>query len=245
MKIFRYTLEEERPLIIPISDTHIGDELFDKASLLHYLEKADYLILNGDIMNTATRNSVSFQYGSNPQKDLDEAVKIFAPYAHKILSVTEGNHEHRVAKEVGLSLTQLFCHQLGILDKYAGIASYLFLNVGGSKVNYKIFHTHGYGGGRSVGAKSNKLTELDGSIDADIYIISHTHQPQHFPQGYRRPNMRKYTVQTVTRWYINSGAFLHYGGYGERFNFRPAPIITPYFYLHGNKHKSKMVMEEI
>lgn len=243
MKVLRYVLEKENPLIIPISDTHIGDELFDRKSLEWYLEKADYLILNGDIMNTATKQSVSFQYGSNPQMDLDLAVEIFKPHAHKILAVTEGNHEHRVAKEVGISLTAYFCDKLGILDKFAGTSAYLFLNVGKQKTNYKIFATHGYGGGRSTGAKANRLAGLSDSIDADIYIISHTHQPLVFQQNYWRANLRKYKLNQVTQWFINTGAFLLYGGYAERFNFKPSTISTPYFTLSGNGHIVRVVEE--
>ena len=81
MKTFKYTFPEESVNITAISDTHIGDKLFNKGALIPYLEEADYLILNGDIMNTATKQSVSFAYGSNPQADLDEAVAIFKPYA--------------------------------------------------------------------------------------------------------------------------------------------------------------------
>jgi len=236
MKVFRYILKEENPTIIPISDTHIGDKNFNKKELIKYLEKADYILLNGDIMNTATKNSVSFEYGSDPSDDLNKAVEIFKPYAHKILSVTEGNHEHRIAKEVGLSLTQLFCHQLGIIDKYAGISAYLFLNVGSKKINYKIYHSHGFGGGRSVGAKSNKLYDMSKICDADVYIISHTHQQQNFPADYIRPNLRKYKLEQITQYFINSGAFMSYGGYGETYMYPPSTIGTPIMRLFGNRH---------
>lgn len=237
MKVFKYNLPEAYPVVIPVSDTHIGDELFNKEALLDYLNKAEYLILNGDIMNTATKNSVSFQYGSNPQEDLNQAVELFKPYAHKILAVTEGNHEHRIAKEVGLSLTQLFCHQLGILDKYAGTSAYIYLNVGPRKVLYRLFATHGFGGGRTTGAKANKLEAMADAIDADVYIVSHTHQPLVFQQDYIRSNDRKYKLDQVTKTFVNTGAFLGYGGYAERFNFKPSTVITPILTFDGIYHK--------
>ena len=74
-------------MIIPISDVHIGDDKVDYTTLKYYPEKADYLILNGDIMNTATKSSVSFEYGTSPQSDLNKAIEIFEPYKHKILGV--------------------------------------------------------------------------------------------------------------------------------------------------------------
>lgn len=236
MKTFKYTFPEKSVNITAISDTHVGDKLFNKAALIPYLEEADYLILNGDIMNTATKQSVSFAYGSNPQADLDEAVAIFKPYAHKIIAINEGNHEHRVAKEVGLSLTQLFAHQLGLLDKYAGTASYIFMNIGPNKILYRLYATHGFGGGRTTGAKANKLEGLSDGIDADIYVVSHTHQPMVFYQDYMRSNARTYKLDQVTKVYVNTGAFLDYGGYAERFNFKPSTIITPTVELFGTKH---------
>lgn len=245
MKVFRYELKEENPNITPIADTHIGEEEFNEKELVKYLEAADYIILNGDLMNTATKNSVSFGYGSSPQKDLDNAVRIFKPYVDKILVVIEGNHEYRVAKEVGISLTQMFCLALGIVDKYAGTAAYLFLNVGASKTMYRVYVTHGSGGGGLVGNKANKLVRLADTIDADLYIVSHTHQPLIFQQDYRRPNMRRYTIQQVTQSFINTGAFLGYGGYGERLNFKPNTISTPYAMLTGGRHKIKLVLEKM
>jgi hypothetical protein len=86
-------------------------------------------------MNTATKQSVSFQYGNSPQADLDKAVEVLKPYKDKILCVIEGNHEHRVAKEVGISLTQMMCLSLGIVDRYAGSNAYVFLNVGAKQVS--------------------------------------------------------------------------------------------------------------
>lgn len=244
MKTFSYHLPETSPVIIPIADTHIGEELFDEEELIKYLKRADYIILNGDIMNTATKNSVSFSYGSNPQQDLDEATRIFEPYKDKILAVIEGNHEYRVSKEVGISLTQMFCLKLGIVDKYARDGAYLFINVGNTKTLYRIYATHGSGGGKSIGGKANGLGAMSLGVDADIYVRSHTHQPIVMQQDYIRSNPRKHTIQQGTQWFINTGAFLHYGGYAERFGFKPSTIITPVIVLGGNERYIRVFTDD-
>ena len=233
--ILTYKIPKDKVKIIGISDTHIGDPLFNKEKLIPYLEEADYLILNGDLMNTATRNSVSFGYGSSPQQDLDMAVEIFKPYASKVLSIVEGNHEYRVAKEVGMSLTQLFAAQIGCLDKYCGDEGYLFLNIGPKQILYTLLHSHGFGGGRSVGAKANKLEGMAQGTEADIYMTSHTHQPLVFSQDHRTPHKQKKILQQITQWFVNSGAFLSFGGYAVKFNFKPSSIITPIIVLNGSK----------
>ena len=242
-KILSYKFTKEKVKIIGISDTHIGDPLFEEEKLIPYLEEADYIILNGDIMNTATRNSVSFGYGTSPQEDLDLAVKIFKPYAHKVISIIEGNHEYRVAKEVGMSLTQLFAAQIGCLDKYCGDEGYLFLNIGSKQILYTILHSHGFGGGRSIGAKANKLEGMAQGTEADIYMTSHTHQPLVFSQDHRTPNRKKKILQQITQWFVNSGAFLSFGGYAVKFNFKPSSIITPIIILNGNTKEVEIAMK--
>lgn len=242
-KILSYKFTKEKVKIIGISDTHIGDPLFEGEKLIPYLEEADYIILNGDIMNTATRNSVSFGYGTSPQEDLDLAVKIFKPYANKIISIIEGNHEYRVAKEVGVSLTQLFAAQIGCLDKYCGDEGYLFLNIGSKQILYTILHSHGFGGGRSIGAKANKLEGMAQGTEADIYMTSHTHQPLVFSQDHRTPNRKKKILQQITQWFVNSGAFLSFGGYAVKFNFKPSSIITPIIILNGNTKEVEIAMK--
>lgn len=242
-KILSYKFNKEKVKIIGISDTHIGDPLFNKEKLIPYLEEADYLILNGDLMNTATKSSVSFGYGPSPQNDLDMAVEIFKPYAHKILSIVEGNHEYRVAKEVGMSLTQLFAAQIGCLDKYCGDEGYLFLNIGPKQILYTIFHKHGFGGGRSIGAKANKLEGMAQGTEADIYMTSHTHQPLVFSQDHRTPNRKKKILQQITQWFVNSGAFLSFGGYAVKFDFKPSSIITPITVLNGNVKEVEIAMK--
>ena len=101
MKTFKYNFPEKSVNITAISDTHIGDKLFNKAALIPYLEEADYLILNGDIMNTATKQSVSFAYGSNPQADLDEAVAILSLMLTKSLLSTRGTTSIELPKRWG------------------------------------------------------------------------------------------------------------------------------------------------
>ena len=101
------------------------------------------------------------------------------------------------------------------------------MNIGPNKILYRLYATHGFGGGRTTGAKANKLEGLSDGIDADIYVVSHTHQPMVFYQNYLRSNARKYKLDQVTKVYVNTGAFLDYGGYAERFNFKPSTIITP------------------
>ena len=78
-----------------VADVHIGDPLCDIKLLketIRYINEGEnrFCILNGDIMNTATKNIVSFEYkGLSPMEELELAVEMFKPLAesNKILGV--------------------------------------------------------------------------------------------------------------------------------------------------------------
>lgn len=237
--------------IIPLADLHIGDPLCDINMIK---EKIDYIknnpnvycMLNGDLMNNATKNSVSDVYGEKltPMQQLNYIVKLFEPIKHKIISVTNGNHEFRSWKWDGIDLMKLFCIQLDIEERYAKESALVFLRFGkqSSHKNFKsvvyvLFVTHGSGGGRKEGAKAIRLADMASIVDADVYIHSHTHLPMIMKQSFFRTEVRSSTVSQVTKLFVNTAAMLNYGGYGESAEFKPASKDTPHIYLDGNIRK--------
>ena len=75
-----------------------------------------YCILNGDIIDNATKTSIGDTYTQvfNPMEQLSKAVEIFAPIKDKILCITHGNHENRTYKNEGINLSCLMAKQLGL-----------------------------------------------------------------------------------------------------------------------------------
>ena len=56
--------------ILPLSDLHVGDASFDRECFLRYIRYVEespnrYILLNGDILNNATKSSVSDIYSDN------------------------------------------------------------------------------------------------------------------------------------------------------------------------------------
>ena len=85
-----------------MADLHIGDAHCDlpliRERLKSVQEEPDTaLILNGDILNNATKTSVSDCYSEvlPPMEQIQRAVELFEPVKDKILAVTTGNHERR------------------------------------------------------------------------------------------------------------------------------------------------------
>lgn len=240
------------------ADLHIGDKncdmklIYDNIKIVEENPNA-YCILNGDIMNNATKTSVSDSYAEEipPMEQLETAVRLFEPIKDKILAINSGNHENRTYQKEGIDLMAVVAKQLGISDKYSKESSFIFLRFGEisrgikeskgtgkiRKVCYTIFCNHGSGGGRKEGAKAIRLADMASIVDADIYIHSHTHLPMVFKQAFHRVDIQNSHISSVNKLFVNTSAMLDYGGYGEQYGYKPASKDTPTIYLDGTKKR--------
>lgn len=237
--------------LVCISDAHIGDPYANEQELMkqiRYVEDTPncYAIVNGDIMNNATKSSPSDTYTEvlSPMEQMVKAVLTLKPIANKVLAITQGNHERRTAKESGIDLGKVIATELGLADKYSDGMAYIFLRFGKQsshrhfrKFPYTILVTHGSGGGSTIGAKANRLANLVAIADADIYLYGHTHQNMAFKEGFVRVDWRNNSLAMVDRLFVNSGAFLDWGGYAEQNQYRPSTIATPHIFLSGTERK--------
>ncbi len=257
MKVIKHKLGEfEQLQILPLADLHIGDIHSNGQKIMEWLKYIEetpncYTILNGDICDTATRQSIGDVYSStyNPMAQLEQAVKLFGPIKDKILAVTAGNHEARIWRTDGIDTTQLICHQLGINDCYSPESAIIFVQFGKQNSHkmyqpmlYSIYCVHGSGGGRKEGGKINRLVELSSIVDADIYLHSHVHTPAIVRNSYFRVDTRKCTTHKVDRLYINTSSSLDYGGYGEVQSYKPNSLETPLILLDGHKRGMRAVL---
>lgn len=242
------------------ADEHIGDEHCDIKNLLNRIEYVKntpnaYCILNGDILDNATKTSIGDTYTQefNPMQQLQRATELFEPIKDKILCITHGNHENRTYRKEGINLSYLIAKQLGLADRYSSTSVVLFVRFGkrlsgqkesnGSgktrKMCYTIYALHGSGGGRKEGAKAIRLADMASIVDCDIYIHSHTHLPMIMKQGFHRIDMPNSYVSFVEKLFVNTAANLKYGGYGEAGEFKPSSTATPVIYLNGTEKDFK------
>lgn len=258
MKVVKIDLPQDilQLEIHPFADEHIGDEHCDIKRLLARIDLVKntpnaYCILNGDILDNATKTSIGDTYTQefNPMEQLKRAVEMFSPIKDKILAITHGNHENRTYKKEGINLSYLIARQLGLEDRYSPTSAVLFIRFGkmtrgyketnGSgnvrKICYTIYTLHGSGGGRKEGAKAIRLADMASIIDCDIYCHSHTHLPMVMKQAFHRIDTKNSTVSIVDKLFVNTAANLKYGGYGEAGEFKPSSMDTPIIYLNGTK----------
>lgn len=227
-----------------MADLHIGEANCDIKLIQKTIEeikddKETYVLLNGDLINNATKASVSDVYSEriSPMEQLQLCKELFEPIKDKILGIVDGNHERRSYNASGIRLMEILAEELGISDRYDPNGLVIFVRFGkdnhGRKIRYSIYMTHGTGGGKKAGAKVNALENMAGLIDTDIYIHSHTHLPVVMKQAFYRVDNINSTIGCVDKLFVNTNSFLNYGGYGEAYEFHPSSKSVPTIYLSG------------
>ena len=242
--------------IYPCGDWHTGDrasdvQLIEKTiATIHDKENA-YCILNGDLVNNATKTSVSDSYAEKmpPMEQLNLILTLLTPIKDKILAIEDGNHERRTYRQDGIDLSRIVARELGIEDRYSQEGNLIFLRFGefsnGRKESngsgkyrqpcYTIYATHGSGGGRKEGSKVVRLADMASIVDADIYIHGHTHLPLVMKQSFFRTDIQNSSVKPVTKLFVNTASALDYGGYSEAFEYKPNSKDTPVIHLDGTR----------
>lgn len=230
--------------IIPLSDLHVADPNFDEQKFLRFCTWIQetpnaYVLLLGDLMNTATKNSVSDVYEDvmDPNQQLKYTRKLLEPIKDRVLAIVEGNHERRIKRETAINTTEVLAEMLGLF--YSPRSVLLKVRVGknkhGKPVVYTIFGTHGLGGGRTWGNKANWLRRLGDIVLADVYVMGHVHQMIAFQDVYYIPDLRNNKVDEVKRTYVSSASFVRWGGYAEEKLLPPSKLGAPRIRLDGGK----------
>ena len=175
--------------IYPISDVHLGAaehmtrewELFCQ----RILDEEAYLILGGDLINNATRSSVSniFEETMRPKEQKKLMVAMLNPIADRILAMVTGNHERR-NKDVDNDPSYDIAAKLDIEDRYRENIAFIKLQIGDLQNDgtrnptYVLAVTHGAGGGALTGGVVNRAERFGYVIDgADALILGHSHKP--------------------------------------------------------------------
>lgn len=258
MKAIRADYPTDWPIanVYTLADLHIGDPHCVPSEVTRRIEeiKADpygLCILNGDLMNTALRNSVSDIYGEKmkPMQQIIFLADLLQPIAGKVIGATTGNHEARVYKADGIDIMRVVCRELGIEDTYCPDGVFVYLRFGTRAAGtqhrkegrnprqwYSIYATHGSGGGRKEGAKAIRLADMASIVDADVYIHSHTHLPMIMKEDFYRADSSNCAVHKVSKLFVNTSAALTYGGYGQAYEFKPSSMHSPVIHLEAN-HK--------
>jgi len=244
-------VDTEAAYIIPLSDLHIGSPGFDDKKFLGYrqwiLDRPNaYCVINGDVLEMATKNSIGNTYEAlRPKQQKEMALKYLGPLAEqgKILAWIDGNHEHRTSKDTDEYIGEYLTQMLGIPSVYSPDGVLVFINVGysrrhnkDSRITYTLFMLHGWTGSRRVGGKANNLEDMSKSVMADCYIASHTHQKVTFSRRIVVPEARAKSIRYKKQVFVSAGSFLEWEGYAVRKGYNPVTLGSPRLRLDGTRH---------
>lgn len=242
-----------------IADCHLGSPNCD-LDLVNSLVQENvanhwYTFLVGDLWDVGLKDSKTdvFTQTGTITYWLDEAVEIFKPLAENglILGVVQGNHENRLVRAAGMDLTHELCERLGVGHLYNPHSVIALIQVGkqgsctrtnGKHYNWAcnyLFHvTHGHGGGRSAGGRSNALKRASEKIDSDVYLQGHTHHSDVLLGSTLRVNRQHMLVTQVDQVFVCCGSCLTYeDSYGEGMNLAPSDNRYPRVFLHADCNK--------
>lgn len=226
--------------LVPLADWHIGDRNVATDIIQGYIgwiaERDNaFTILNGDLINAATKESAAELYDDLVTSDqtYERVRDLCQPIRNKILMITRGNHEEAIYKKVGADYTARLAHDLGDVP-YKPDGGMLGVRLGTNvKGMCYIYATHGWGGARTIGAKVKKAQDLMQVADVHIYVLSHDHT-QNINRGNTlappaaKVQFSKPMYCTVRRkLFINTGGFIRYGGYIQRRGYTPQDLGTP------------------
>ena len=251
MKYLAHDLGDlDHAYIIPFSDLHLGDPLFDEQKFIGYrdwvlAQPNAFVTINGDIINAALPDSVSDSMGEkyNPKQAIYRAQDVLAPLfnANRVLCYNDGNHEYRIRRRTALDVGELICDHFGRKDLYTGDGAYLELALGKGRNGKHLVYTaaifHGTGGGKRPGGKVNAVQDFQRIAVADIFIEGHVHMPSCFTQSIFVPDLHNHKLMEVKQTFVCGGSFLKWGGYSERKGYFPSRTGCPRIRISGEYRK--------
>ena len=226
--------------LIPLSDFHIGTDVAMDVikGYIDWIKQRDnaLTVLNGDLMNCATKESSAELYDDLviPDESYKVVRSLLLPIKDKIIMMTRGNHEEAIYNKVGCDYMARLAYDLGDIPyKPDGGMFGIGLSRNGHNRVVWGYATHGWGGARTIGAKVKKAQDLALVANVHIYILSHDHTqninrgniltPPRSRVSFRRPNY----IQIERKLFVNTGGFIVYSGYIQRKGYTPQDLGTP------------------
>lgn len=242
--------------IYPISDVHLGAaehmtrewELFCQ----HLLDdKNAYVILGGDLINNATRNSVSniFEETMRPREQKKLMAQMLMPIKDRILCCVSGNHERRSLKDADDDPTYDIVCKLDKEDIYRENIAFVKIQIGrqdgqGTKnPTYILVVTHGAGGGMLTGGAVNRNERFAYVLDGcDCLVVGHTHKP--FITQPAKIKIDPFNNKVSVRPFkvVSSTSWLEWGGYAAQKMLTPSSHAPQIITLRGNKKEIRVEM---
>lgn len=239
-------------VVFLVSDVHYGALEHNEAGWRNFCQEVlnipnAYVILGGDLINNATRTSVSniFEETVRPREQKIRMAEMLAPLKSRILCILPGNHEMRSVKDADDEPMYDIACKLDLEDVYRPNVAFLKIVIAESHSSYHVAVTHGTGGGIYTGATVNRNERFGNVIDGlDCLIVGHTHKgtvtrPSKLVFDARNDVVvqRDYLVVSMVSW-------MEYGGYAMSKMLLPSGHSRPqkliFTKVHTHKHPKRI-----
>ena len=216
-----------------------------------------YIILGGDLVNNATKNSVSnvYEEAMRPREQKKVMVEMLTPLRDRILCAVTGNHERRSMRDVDSDITYDIMSKLDLEHLYRTNVAFIKIQLGKRKREngqwtnsvarpvYTLCVTHGNGNGMLTGGAVNRTERFGYAIDGcDIFISGHTHKPYVTQPSKIKIDPRSNKVTTVPFKVVSSSSWLNYGGYAAQKMLNPNSHAAQIITLSGYKKNIRVEM---
>lgn len=216
--------------IYPISDVHLGAPECMQSEWEQFCsrllrEPNSYIVLGGDLVDNATRNSIGGVYEARmrPAEAKRLMANMLEPIRDRILCAVTGNHERRSLKECDDDPTYDIMAKLDLEDLYRENLAFLKIQMGqqngngSSNPTYMLVVSHGAGGGGLTGSAVNKGERFGYVLDgADVLIVGHTHKPFVTQPTKIKIDAHNNMVKLKPFKVISATSWLEYGGYAAQ-----------------------------
>ena len=242
--------------LYPISDVHLGASEHMEREWDDFCRKIEetpnsYIILGGDLINNATRNSVSnvFEETMRPREQKKLIAEMLMPIRDRILCSVSGNHERRSGKDADDDPTYDIMCKLDLEHLYRENMAFVKLQFGKKEgcgrqnPTYMLTVTHGAGGGMLTGGAVNRNERFGYVIDGmDCLIVGHTHKPFVTQPSKIKIDPFNNKVDIKPFKVVSSSSWLNYGGYAAQKMLLPSSHAPQVITLCGNRKDIKVTM---
>lgn len=236
--------------IFAVADVHLGAKECMEQEFMKFIKMVEetpdvYLILVGDLLNNATKSSVSnvFDDVYRPSEQKKIMAQILEPVKDRILCAIPGNHEARSGKDVDDDPMYDIMAKLDIEDRYRKNVAIVKLRIGDNQKytgsrnpTYTFAVVHGSGGGALTGGGVNKAERFAYAFDGvDALITAHTHKPLNTTPSKIKVDHSRNVTKEVPFDVIVATSWLRYSEYAGRKMLTPTSHVFQKIRLSGTK----------
>ena len=205
-------------ILVPFGDLHLGYNCFnlEKAEkVVEFIEQKEaYWLGMGDYIDNTPpshRYYITGRATMTVQEEVFAFVDLIEPIKDRCIGLLYGNHEVRTLREEFDPVLQI-AKMIGKIELAKGY-TYAFDFAG-----RKIFAAHGNTSSSTKSYRIKKLLDLANLSDADVYLMGHVHEIDHFRDAIMTAEGLK------ERLFVFTGSFVEYkNSYAEEKLLKPTP----------------------